>query len=97
MRGMLRPAHANSCTLPCSAPFASDLVTHTDFKITNMAGDAGEEQTAGKKVKTDGARELVWREKTGFSYRYRREKIKKTGALDLLDMRCKKKADRMCM
>ena len=38
-------------------------------------------ENAGKVVKTDGAHELVWREKTGFSYRYRREKIKKTGAI----------------
>eukprot|EP01047_Picozoa_sp_COSAG01_P042156 COSAG01_NODE_3665_length_5813_cov_11.013126_1_plen_84_part_00 len=65
-----------------SAPFATDLVTHTDFSITSIPRSEGASNaSAGKKVTTDGARELVWREKTGFSYRYRREKIRKTGAL----------------
>ena len=47
-----------------SAPFASDVVTYTDFTIASMPRGPDGEQTAGKKVKTDGVRTLTWREKT---------------------------------
>lgn len=82
-----------------SAPFASDVVTYSDFTVTSMprSSDGEEPQQAGKRVKDSGSRELVWREKAGFGYKIHRDKIKKTSTQDLLDMRCKKKADRMCM
>jgi hypothetical protein len=81
-----------------SAPFASDVVTNSDFTVTSMPrSDDGKPQQAGRRVKDSGARELVWREKAGFGYKIHRDKIKKTSTQDLLDMRCKKKADRMCM
>jgi len=81
-----------------SAPFAADVVTHTRFTVTSMPRGPDGEASAGVRVKADSdARELVWREKVGFGYRMRREKIKKTSTQDLLDLRCKKKADRMCM
>ena len=81
-----------------SAPFASDVVTYSDFTVTSMPRSSEDKpQQAGKRVKDSGSRELVWREVKGFSYKIHREKIKKTSTQDLLDMRCKKKADRMCM
>ena len=81
-----------------SAPFASDVVTYSDFTVTSMPRSSeAEPEQAGKRVKDSGSRELVWREKAGFGYKIHREKIKKTSTQDLLDMRCKKKADRMCM
>lgn len=81
-----------------SAPFASDVVTYSDFTVTSMPRSSEDKpQQAGKRVKDSGSRELVWRERKGFSYKIHRETIKKTSTQDLLDMRCKKKADRMCM
>lgn len=81
-----------------SAPFASDVITYSDFTVTSMPRSTeGEPKQAGVRIKDSGSRELVWREVKGFSYKIHREKIKKTSTQDLLDMRCKKKADRMCM
>lgn len=86
-------------SMALSAPFASDVVTHSDFVVTNMprTADGKEVKGAGKRVKDSGTREFVWREKTGMTYKIHREKISKTDTQSLLDLRCGKKADRMCM
>lgn len=85
-------------SMALSAPFAADVVTHSDFVVTNMPRTAdGKEVNPGKRVKDSGTREFIWREKTGMTYKIHREKIKKTDTQSLLDLRCGKKADRMCM